>query len=84
MREAADLELQPFRKSYLTRPVPLWTAYLQARGRKIVETAGSQVNRLLPKSIHAVPAAGFELKVMLRPGLRHCVCRLRLGATWVI
>lgn len=65
MREAADLELQPFRKSNSTRPVPPWTAYLQVRGRKIVETAGSQINHLLPKSIHAVTAAGFELKVML-------------------
>jgi len=65
MREAAELELQPFRKSNSTRPVPPWTAYLQARGRKIIETAGSQINQLLPKSIHAVTAAGFELKVML-------------------
>jgi hypothetical protein len=86
MREVVDLELQLFRKSYSTRPVPPWTAYLQARGRKIVENAGNQINLLLPKFIHAVPAAGFELKVMLfvLAYLRHCVCRLRLGATWVI
>jgi len=38
---------------------------LQARGRKIVETTGSLIERLLPKSIHAVTAQGFELKVML-------------------
>lgn len=65
MKEAADLDLQPMRKCNSTRPVPPWTAYLQARGRKIVETAGSQINHLMPKSIHAVTASGFELKVML-------------------
>ena len=30
-----------------------------------VETAGSLIERLLPKSIHAITAKGFELKVML-------------------
>ena len=30
-----------------------------------VETAGSLIERILPKSIHAVNAEGFELKVML-------------------
>jgi hypothetical protein len=33
--------------------------------RKIVETTGSMLERLLPKSIHAVTAKGFELKVGL-------------------
>jgi len=33
--------------------------------RKIVETTGSLIERLLPKSIHAVTARGFELKVAL-------------------
>ena len=65
MSEADNLYLQPMRKCNSTRPVPPWTAYLRARGCKIIETAGSQVNRLLPKSIHAITAAGFELKVML-------------------
>jgi hypothetical protein len=31
----------------------------------MVETAGSLVARLLPKSIHAVTSRGFELKIML-------------------
>jgi hypothetical protein len=39
--------------------------YRQASVRKIVETTGSLIERLLPKSIHAVTAKGFELKVML-------------------
>jgi hypothetical protein len=45
--------------------VPAYVAYLQARGRNIVETTGSLIERLLPKSIHAVTSQGFELKVML-------------------
>ena len=39
--------------------------YLQAYFRKGVETVGSMIERLLPKSIHATNAAGFELKVAL-------------------
>ena len=30
-----------------------------------METAGSLIQRRLPKSIHAVTAAGFEMKVVL-------------------
>lgn len=33
--------------------------------RKIVETTGSLIERLLPKSIYAVTVKGFELKVAL-------------------
>jgi hypothetical protein len=33
--------------------------------RKMVETTGSLVERILPKHIHAVTAAGGELKVAL-------------------
>jgi len=39
--------------------------YFQARIRKIIETTGSLIERLLPKSIHAVTAKGFEIKVAL-------------------
>jgi hypothetical protein len=65
MWEAAGINFSPMRKRNSTRPVPAYIAYLQARGRKMVETAGSLVARLLPKSIHAVTSRGFELKVML-------------------
>lgn len=64
MREAG-ISLQPIRKQNSKRPVPPYVAYLQAKGRKIVETTGSLIERLLPKSIHAVTSRGFELKVML-------------------
>lgn len=65
MKEAAGINLEPMRKKNSKRKVPGWVAYLQARGRKMVETAGSLIERLLPKSIHAVTSQGFELKVML-------------------
>jgi hypothetical protein len=65
MQEAAGLKLKPLRKKNSKRPVPPYVAYLQNHGRKMVETAGSLIARLLPKSIHAVTSQGFELKVML-------------------
>lgn len=65
LMKEAGLTLHPMRKKNSKRPVPPYVAYLQARGRKIVETTGSLIERLLPKSIHAVTAQGFELKLML-------------------
>lgn len=47
------------------RPVPAWLTFLQHYYRKIVETAASLVERLLPKHIHATNSAGFELKIIL-------------------
>jgi len=59
------INLSPFRKKNSKRPVPAWIAFLQHHYRKIVETAASLVERLLPKHIHATNSAGFELKVIL-------------------
>ncbi len=64
MREAG-IELIPLRKKNSLRPVPAYMTYFQARIRKIIETTGSLIERLLPKSIHAVTARGFEIKVAL-------------------
>ena len=64
MREAG-IELLPLRKKNSLRPVPAFMTYFQASIRKIVETTGSLIERLLPKSIHAVTAKGFEIKVAL-------------------
>ena len=61
----AGLRMKPMRKKNSTRPFEPWIFYLQSTYRKIVETAGSLVERLLPKHIHAVTAQGFELKVGL-------------------
>ncbi len=64
MREAG-IELLPLRKKNSLRPVPPYMFYLQSGIRKVVETTGSLIERLLPKSIHAVTPKGFELKVAL-------------------
>lgn len=61
----SGLRMRPMRKENSKRPVPPWIVYLQSTYRKIVETTGSLIERLLPKSIHAVTAKGFELKVGL-------------------
>lgn len=65
LAEAQDVVLRPMRKKNSTRPVPPWVEYLQFHGRKMVETAGSLITQLFPKSIHAVTPQGFELKVFL-------------------
>ena len=65
LREACGIDLPPMRKKNSKRPASASLAYLQAVGRKQVETAGSMIERLLPKSIHAVTAKGFTLKVFL-------------------
>jgi hypothetical protein len=64
MKEAS-IQLQPLHKKNSKRPVPPYVAYRQAQGRKMVETTGTLIERLLPNSIHAVTSQGFKLKVML-------------------
>jgi hypothetical protein len=61
----AGLRMRPMRRENSKRPVPPWIFYLQSTIRKIVETTGSLIERLLPKSIHSVTPQGFELKVGL-------------------
>ena len=65
MLRDVHLHLLPMRKSNSKRPAPPWLCYLQARYRNIIETTGSLLERLLPKSIHAVTPEGFELKLVL-------------------
>lgn len=60
-----DRLLLPIRKANSKRPRKPWMTFLLAHYRKRVETAGSQIERLMPKHIHAVTADGFELKTML-------------------
>ena len=62
---AAGIIFKPLRKKNLMRLFPLWEVYLQHFHRKRVEVTNSLITQLLPKSIHAVTAAGFELKVYL-------------------
>jgi hypothetical protein len=61
----SGITLLPIRKKTSKRPYPPALAAWVSTQRKVVETAGSLIQRRLPKSIHAVTAAGFELKVVL-------------------
>lgn len=63
--KAAHVHLRPLRKKNSKRPVPPWIHYLMSSYRKMVETTGSLIERLLPKHIHAVTPRGFEIKVAL-------------------
>jgi len=63
--DEADIHLAPDRKKNSKRPLPPWLRFFIRHYRNQVETAGSLIERLLPKSIHAVTAKGFELKVIL-------------------
>jgi Transposase DDE domain len=63
--EAAEIHLSPLRKKHSTRTLPPYSVYVQHYYRKRIETVGSLLERMLPKTIHAVTAQGFELKVFL-------------------
>src|SRR5919108_1760547 len=65
MRESCNIELIPIRKKNSKRVTPPYRAFVQHYYRKRIETAGSLIERVLPKTIHAVTARGFELKVFL-------------------
>jgi len=59
------LHLYPFRKKNSKQPYAPWFNYLLFHYRKMVETTGSLIHRLLPRKIHATSALGFELKIVL-------------------
>jgi hypothetical protein len=63
--EAAEIHLFPIRKKNSQRTLPPSMEYVQHDYRKRIETVGSLLERMLPKTIHAVTADGFELKVFL-------------------
>ena len=63
--EATEIHLSPIRKKHSTRTLPPYSVYVQHYYRKRIETVGSLLERMLPKTIHAVTAQGFELKVFL-------------------
>jgi len=55
----------PIRKKNSKRSGGGFLAKIRRRKRKIIETAFSCIEKLMPRSIHAVTKAGFELKIML-------------------
>ncbi len=65
MYESAHIEWSPIRKEHSKRGIPPYMAFVQHYSRQRVETAARLIERRLPKTIHAVTARGFELKVFL-------------------
>ena len=65
LKEVDHIQLIPMRKKNSKRALPPSISFVQSYHRKRVETAGSLIAQLLPKSIHAVTSQGFELKVAL-------------------
>ena len=53
------------RRSNSKRPHEPWQNFLIQHFRKGVETTISQITERFPKSIHAVTAQGFALKLLL-------------------
>lgn len=60
-----DIALCPLRKKNSKRMLPPWETYLRQLERKYIETTGSMLMQRFPKTIHAVTATGFELKIVL-------------------
>lgn len=65
LKEVEHIHLMPMRKKNSKRALSPSVTFVQSYHRKRVETAGSRIEQLLPKSIHAVTSQGFELKVVL-------------------
>ena len=65
LKEVEHIKLLPMRKKNSKRALPPSISFVQHYHRKRVETAGSLIEQLLPKSIHTVTSQGFELKVAL-------------------
>src|SRR5262245_58622423 len=65
LQEVDYIKMMPISKKKLKRDLPPYISFVQSYHRKRVETAGSLIAQLLPKSIHAVTSQGFELNVAL-------------------
>ena len=78
LQEVDHIQLLPMRKKNSKRALSPSISFVQSYHRKRVETAGSLITQLLPKSIHAVTAQGFELKVALFVIASSLNCHLNL------
>lgn len=65
VKEAAGINLISQRKSNSRRRQTAASRFICDCKRKMIETAFSCIEKLLPRHIHAVTAKGFELKVFL-------------------
>ncbi|WP_319370851.1 transposase [uncultured Ilyobacter sp.] len=60
-----DIYLSPMRRKNSKRSKSKSQEFLDHIKRKLIETVGSSINRLMPKSIHSVTSRCFELKILL-------------------
>lgn len=63
LAEHAGIALLPLRKQNMHAQFPAWVRAIQGQVRQRIETSFSQLTAMFPKSIHAVNAHGFLLKV---------------------
>lgn len=64
LQEALGIHFEPLRKRNSTKDTSYLNEHYKATIRKRIETSFSQITAFFPKSIHAVTARGFELKVI--------------------
>jgi Transposase DDE domain len=58
--KASHIQCYPIRKKHSTRTFPPSIAYAQHYYRQRIETVGSLIERMLPKTIHAVTARALS------------------------
>ena len=61
----AGMMLKPLRKKNSKRQYQAHEVYIHHHHRKRIEVTNSLITQRLPRSIHAVTAAGFEIKIIL-------------------
>ena len=60
-----DIHLSPMRRKNSKRSKSQSEVFIDHLKRKLIETVGSSINRLMPKSIHSVTSSCFELKILI-------------------
>ena len=65
LKEGAHRQLLPMCKQNAQRGLSPSVAFVQPSHRKMIETVGSVIAQMLPKSLHAVTPQGCELQVAL-------------------
>jgi hypothetical protein len=63
IKQTDAVEMKVFRKKNSRRIDPPWEHFYKQVKRHRIETVFSDINKLIPKSIHAVTLSGFFLKV---------------------
>ena len=61
----AGIMLKPLRKKNSKRQYKSWEVYIHHYHRKRIEVTNSLITQRIPRSIHAVTAAGFEIKIIV-------------------